>query len=70
VYRFARIFGGWAFTLVMAGCLSAAIAAWGVYAPNKGFSNDAVYTSQVMADPLQPHAFGNLYRRGPMCGCV
>lgn len=47
VHRFVRIFGGWGITLVLSGLLSAAIAAWGVYSPNKQYSDAAVYTAAV-----------------------
>jgi phosphate/sulfate permease len=39
---FARIFTGWVFTLVIAGFVSAGIAAWGVYSPSKICADDSV----------------------------
>lgn len=62
--RFLRIFGGWGITLVLAGLLSAAIAAWGVYSPNKQYSDAAVFTAAVSLAPLANSCLSLEFRQG------
>ena len=44
----AQILVGWVLTLIVAGFISAGIAAWGVYSPNKQMSLQAVSNANVI----------------------
>jgi sodium-dependent phosphate transporter len=47
-FMFARIFCGWALTLVVAGFVAAGLTAFGAYAPNKFASDDFVYVDRYL----------------------